>query len=802
MSWNYSVQLSDPSNVGGSADATLVYDIQQALSVWSQYIIGMGTLVVALNIQNTTQGRESGGPTSSAQVGTNGGLTVWESSAEYELTTGNHVSGTTSDITISIDPGYFQYLDLAAGLTYASQVPSNLYNPIVVFLHELMHGFGMTGYYDQTGTLAGAYESNFDRLISKTGSGVFFTGANAVAAYGGAVPLTSNSSSGENYYHFGNQQSDRSRTPATVQDPLTDDLMNGIVFFYDYQYPISNLDLAVLKDLGYSIRTVPVVAAHNVTATRNQSFNAASLFSVSMASGDSITAYQFWDSAGNPTGGHWVVGGSNAPIGQAIDVTPAQLASATFVSGSSGSDHLWVRASDGVYWSAWQDFYVNTPVDHAPVVTMAAFNVSAGHGQTFAAGSLFSVSDADGDTITAYQFWDSTADAASGYWVVGGAQQAAGQAINVTPAQLTTASFHSGSGSDHLWVNAFDGILWSGWQEFYVNAPVDNAPVVTPLAAHISATRGQSLAMANLVSVTDADHDAITAYQFWDSTPDAASGYWVVGGAQQPAGQAINVTPAQFSSATFQSGSGSDDLWMRASDGTMWGAWREFFVDAPIDRAPVVTPAAHNISATHGQSFTMAGLVSVSDADHDAITAYQFWDSTSDPASGYWVVGGAQQPAGQAINVTAAQFSSATFQTGSGSDDLWMRASDGIAWGAWQEFFVTAPLDQAPVVSGSNTGLVFNTSIAASSLFSAVDADHDTISQYELWDSANAASSAHFVVGSTAQPAGQGIFLSTSQFNQTSFVASSSAATDRLWARAYDGSLWGDWTAINVTSHA
>jgi hypothetical protein len=241
---------------------------------------------------------------------------------------------------------------------------------------------------------------------------------------------------------------------------------------------------------------------------------------------------------------------------------------------------------------------------------------------------------------------------------------------------------------------------------------------------------------------------------------------------------------------------------MRASDGTMWGAWQEFHVDAPLDNAPVVTPASSNIGAMHGQNLAMSSLFSVFDADHDTITAYQFWDSTADPASGYWLVGGSQQPAGQAINVTPTQFSSATFQSGSGSDDLWARASDGTMWGAWQEFHVNAPLDNAPVVHGNDTGLTLGNSITAGSLFSVTDADHDTITQYELWDSVNAASNGHFVVGNTVQPTGQGIFLDTSQYNQTSFAASSTPATDRLWERAYDGNLWSDWVAIDVASHA
>lgn len=54
-------------------------------------------------------------------------------------------------------------------------------------------------------------------------------------------------------YHFGDTQSDFYSSPSTVADPLTLDLMNGIVFFYTYSYSISELDLAVMKDLGYAV---------------------------------------------------------------------------------------------------------------------------------------------------------------------------------------------------------------------------------------------------------------------------------------------------------------------------------------------------------------------------------------------------------------------------------------------------------------------------------------------------------------------------------------------------------------------
>jgi len=123
------------------------------------------------------------------------------------------------------------------------------------------------------------------------------------------------------------------------------------------------------------------------------------------------------------------------------------------------------RANDGFAWSAWKEFHVSAPVDHAPVVTASDFNATLN--QTVAAASLFSVADADNDSIAKYQFWESTANASSGHWSVGGVAQGTNTAIDVTAAQLASTTFQGGSVPDALWVRANDGIQWSQWQEFH-----------------------------------------------------------------------------------------------------------------------------------------------------------------------------------------------------------------------------------------------------------------------------------------------------------------------------------------------
>ena len=539
----------------------------------------------------------------------------------------------------------------------------------------------------------------------------------------------------------------------------------------------------------------PVVTASDFTASHNQNIAASSLFSVSDVDSDVITKYQFWDSTVDPTSGHWVVSGVTQSAGQAIDVTAAQLSQTTFQS-ASVPDDLWVRAFDGIDWSAWKEFHVNVPANHAPVVT--APDVTASHNQTIAASSLFSVSDADNDTIAKYQFWDSTVDSASGHWAVSGVPQSAGQAIDVTAAQLSQTTFQSGSVSDDLWVRAFDGIDWSAWEEFHLNVPANHAPVVA--ASDLAVSHNQSIAASSLFSVSDADNDTITNYEFWDSTVDPASGHWAVSGVPQSAGQAIDVTAAQLSQTTFQAGSESDDLWVRASDGTDWSAWKEFHVNVPANHAPVV--AASDLAVSHNQSIAASLLFSVSDADNDTITKYQFWDSTVDPASGHWAVSGVAQSAGQAIDVTAAQLSQTTFQSGSGSDDLWVRASDGTDWSAWKEFHVNAPIDNKPVVSGGDATVALNASVPASALFSVSDVDNDVMTKYQFWDSTADPTSAHFNVNGTVQAPNQLIDAMASHLDQVSVVGGSVAGTDQLWVRANDGTVWSDWHSFMVTTHA
>lgn len=548
-----------------------------------------------------------------------------------------------------------------------------------------------------------------------------------------------------------------------------------------------------------NINSAPSVTAPNLSRRPNQTVALSSMVSAADADGDTLN-YELWDSTAYADSGYFVVNGVRQGVNVAIPVTASQLAQANFVTGST-NDNLWVRASDGKAWSEWVPFGVSPLANNAPVVTPP--NLTRRPDQSTALSDMFSVSDADGDTITNYQLWDETAAAASGRFVINGTAQAANTAIDVSAAQLAQTSFVAGIGTDSLRIRAFDGIGWGNWSTFTVSPPVNRAPVAT--APNLSRRAGSTIAASDMFSVADADGDAMTRYQLWDSTAHADSGYFVVNGVQQGVNVAIDVLEAQLNQANFVAGTSVDDLWVTAFDGISWSAWVPFKFTPTANAAPVVTTAS--ITRGPNQTIALSSLFTVSDADGDAITKYQLRDMSAGAQSGHFVVNGVDQAAGSVIEITAAQLSQTSFVTGTATDNLQIRAFDGASWSAadsaaWAPFTVTIPPNSAPVVTTANQAQAANQTLGLSTLFTVSDANGDAVTKYQLWDETSDAQSGYFVVNGVAQAANSAIEITQAQLAQTSFVTG--AVGDFLQIRAFDGRDWSasdnaTWSPFRIT---
>jgi hypothetical protein len=191
---------------------------------------------------------------------------------------------------------------------------------------------------------------------------------------------------------------------------------------------------------------------------------------------------------------------------------------------------------------------------------------------------LFAAADTDGGSITEYDFYDATG---SGHFVFAGTQEQTGTIIPVTAAQLAQAGYVGGTGTDQLYVRAFDGTVWSNWASFTAGP---TPPIVT--APNLSTLPGQTIAAANLFSVTDGG--TITQYNFYDAT---GNGHFTVGSTTEAAATIINVTAAQLAQTTYTAGTGTDQLYVQAYDGTSWSNWTPFTVAGS-------SPAIINAGAT------------------------------------------------------------------------------------------------------------------------------------------------------------------------------------------------------------
>ena len=85
--------------------------------------------------------------------------------------------------------------------------------------------------------------------------------------------------------------------------------------------------------------------------------------------------------------------------------------------------------------------------------------------------------------------------------------------------------------------------------------------------------------------------------------------------------------------------------------------------------------------------------------------------------------------------------------------------------------------------------------VAATSLFTASDADADSIVQYDFWDSGQAGG--HWLLNGVALPNNQENFVSAAQLSQVTYRGG--GGTETICERASDGIQFGAWVSVNAT---
>lgn len=241
-----SVQIVDDDHLITGLYDQIVAHVGAALTDWGQYIVGSGNIDVEVKVTDSIV-RSAGASRASAFIRDKNGIAVYGAGTAYKINNGVDVNGSAPDIEILLNPNYARdelWFD-PDPLSRLALVPVNKTDAVSVFLHEVGHAIAFNGWGRSTdGRLPGAYASTWDINTVFDGTGLYFTGDNAQAIYGGAVPVTFG-----NNYHIGNG--------AGAGSDLLNDVMNGVVFYRGQRYSVSQLDVAMAQDMGVVVQAVP-----------------------------------------------------------------------------------------------------------------------------------------------------------------------------------------------------------------------------------------------------------------------------------------------------------------------------------------------------------------------------------------------------------------------------------------------------------------------------------------------------------------------------------------------------------------
>ena len=238
-----------------------------------------------------------------------------------------------------------------------------------------------------------------------------------------------------------------------------------------------------------------------------------------------------------------------------------------------------------------------------------------------------------------------------------------------------------------------------------------NTPPVVTINDH-SLHNNEWSQVTNWISYSDADGNAATQYQFWDSGTASSSGYFLTpSNAHWAANTDITVAAADLQSVWIRGGqsSGSETMQVRAFDGTDWSAWDSFTLTTLSNTPPVATINDHSLPPTNGRKST--NWISYSDAENNAATQYQFRDTGTDASSGYFsTASNAHWAANTDITVAAADLQSVWIRGGqsSGSETMQVRAFDGTDWSAWDSFTFNTLSNTPPVATINDHSLHTN----------------------------------------------------------------------------------------------
>jgi hypothetical protein len=525
------------------------------------------------------------------------------------------------------------------------------------------------------------------------------------------------------------------------------------------------------------------------------------------ADGGSGSDFIYGNSANNAIRGG--LGNDTMDGGGGIDTAVFSGLRSAYTITSLGGGNVRVAGPDGTdtlsnfEFLQFSDQTVSTTANTPPVATIGDHSL---HTTTWSqVAGWISYSDADGNPAVSYQFVDQGSAAGSAqFWTPSG-YLAAGDTLTVAATDLANVWVGGSSltGSETMYVRAFDGTDWSAWDPFTLTS-TNTAPVAA-ISDHSQHTTAWTQA-SSWVSYSDANSDAATMYQFVDLGSTAGSGqFWTPSTGYLSPGATLTVAATDLANVWIGGATttGSETMYVRAFDGADWSAWDPFTLTS-TNTAPVATINDHSLVV--GQWAQVQNWLSYSDANGDAATMYQFVDQGTAAGSGqFWTPAGGYLAPGPTLTVAAADLANVWVggANNTGTDAMWVRAFDGASWSAWDSFTFTATANHAPTATIADHSVVLNQWTQAQNWLSYSDADGNAATMYQFVDQGTGAGSGQFWTPAGYLTAGPTpLTVAAADLPNVWVGGATTASTDAMWVRAYDGHDWSSWDPFTLTSHA